>query len=170
MVELFTFFALLTSLAGFATFSAHSAIYCMILSFLFTGIVYYLLSSTYLAMMLFVVYVGAVAMLFVFCVMLLNLSSRPGKAYGTASYYFFIFYFFIFFGVSFFLYYMGATPNYEIINYELPTFAPEDQTWILTSKDHLFTAIIYTGLLPYLVVLGLILFFVTIVVTVLFIS
>jgi NADH-quinone oxidoreductase subunit J len=76
MVEFFTILALLASFGAFGSFSAHTNIYFMILSFLSSGIVYYLLSATYMAIMLFIVYVGAVAMLFVFCVMLLNLSSK----------------------------------------------------------------------------------------------
>jgi NADH:ubiquinone oxidoreductase subunit 6 (subunit J) len=170
MIELFTLLALLASIAGFSTFSAHGAIYCMILSFLFSGIVYYLLTSSYLAMMLFVVYVGAVAMLFVFCVMLLNLSSRPGRAYSTASYYFFIFYAFIFLVACFALYYMGATPSFDVICFEPSSFWPTDESWAPTSKDHFFTSSMYEKFLPYLAVLGIILFFVTVIVTVLFIS
>jgi NADH-quinone oxidoreductase subunit J len=167
MVGIFTFLSFVAALAGFATFSAHAAIYCMILSFLFSGVVYYLLTATYLAMMLFVVYIGAVAMLFVFCVMLLNLSSRPRHTFGTSSYFFLFLYGAIFFVISVGLYGLGALPAFDFFSLDTGVLAGETR-WAPVSKDQLLTQLMYGPLLPVLVVLGLVLFYVTVLVTVLF--
>jgi NADH:ubiquinone oxidoreductase subunit 6 (subunit J) len=168
MVELFTFLSLVTALGGFATFSAHAAIYCMILSFLFSGIVYYLLTSTYLAMMLFVVYVGAVAMLFVFCVMLLNLVSRPRRAFGTASYFFLLLYVLVGFILAVALYSLGAIPDFDFFAVQPSSLIGEHAWGGLSSKDQFLTHAMYGPLLPFLVLNGLLLFFVTVLVTILF--
>jgi NADH:ubiquinone oxidoreductase subunit 6 (subunit J) len=168
MVELFTFLSLVGAIAAFSTFSAHAAIYCMILSFLFSGIVYYLLTATYLAMILFVVYVGAVAMLFVFCVMLLNLVSRPRRTFGTAGYFFFFLYVSIGFVLAAGLYGMGAMTDFAFFTPDL-TLLSGDHSWgALSSKDQFLSHSMYGTFLPFLVVNGLLLFFVTVLVTVLF--
>ena len=171
LVSFFSLLAFVASLVGFASFSAHTAIYSMILTFLFSGIVYYLLTSTYLAIMLFVVYVGAVAMLFVFCVMLLNLSSRPTRAFSTTAYFFLFFYVLGFFVIS-------ASTYVSFGLFNLDFFVPPDflcftsfftePSWSPFSKDQLLTFSIYHHMLPCLMFLGFILFFVTVLVTILF--
>lgn len=171
LVNFFSFLALAASLVGFSSFSAHTAIYSIILTFLFSGIVYYLLASTYLAIMLFVVYVGAVAMLFVFCVMLLNLSSRPMKGFSTTAYFFLFFYILGFFAATVFVY--SGFNLFSLDFFVPPSFIDftsffSDSYWSPVSKDHLLTFSIYHSLLPCLIFLGFILFFVTVLVTVLF--
>lgn len=170
MLNLFSFLAFFAGLCAFSTFSAHTAIYCIILSFLFSGIVYYLLTSTYLAMMLFVVYVGAVAMLFVFCVILLNLSSRASRSFSTSSYFFFFFYVFSFFFISLLSYESVASFSGDFFYIELFTTYVSDPTWAPLSKDQFLTYAMYHSMLPLLLMLGFILFFVTVLVTILFSS
>lgn len=170
MVNVFAFLALFAGLCAFSTFSAHTAIYCMILSFLFSGIVYYLLASTYLAIMLFVVYVGAVAMLFVFCVMLLNLSSRASRVFGTSGYFFFFFYLFSFFVFSVLAYSSVAGFSGDFFSVDFFSVFITDPTWAPVSKDQFLTYSMYHSMLPLLVMLGFILFFVTVLVTILFSS
>jgi NADH:ubiquinone oxidoreductase subunit 6 (subunit J) len=170
MVNFFAFIAFFSGLSAFSTFSAHTAIYCIILSFLFSGIVYYLLASTYLAMMLFVVYVGAVAMLFVFCVILLNLSSRASRAFSTSSYFFFSFYLLSFFLVSLLVYATVAGFSSDFFSVEFISTFATDATWAPISKDQFLTYSMYHAMLPLLLILGFILFFVTVLVTILFSS
>lgn len=168
MISFFSFLAFLASLCAFSTFSAHTAIYCMILSFLFSGIVYYLLTSTYLAMMLFVVYVGAVAMLFVFCVMLLNLSSKVSRSFSTSGYFFLFFYTLIFFVVSFFAYQTVGSFSGDFFSVDLAFGLSNEVAWAPFSKDQFLTYSMFHSMLQFLVMLGFILFFVTVLVTVLF--
>lgn len=170
MLNFFSFLAFFAGLCAFSTFSAHTAIYCMILSFLFSGIVYYLLTSTYLAMMLFIVYVGAVAMLFVFCVILLNLSSRASRSFSTSAYFFFFFYLLSFFFIAFFSYETIAVFNGDFFCIELSATYISDPVWSPVSKDQFLTYTMYHSMLPLLLMLGFILFFVTVLVTVLFSS
>jgi len=139
----------------------------MILCFLFSGIVYYLLSSTYLAMMLFIVYVGAVAILFVFCVILLNLSTKYSKV-SVFSFYAFIPLFLTSFLVAVILFFFGSTGfQSDFFSYDQTVFNMYDHVWSYYSKDQLLTHSIYSSFLPYLIVLGILLFFVTVAVTVL---
>jgi NADH:ubiquinone oxidoreductase subunit 6 (subunit J) len=168
MVNFFALLAFFCSMCAFATFSAHTAIYCMILAFLFSGIVYYLITSTYLAMMLFVVYVGAVAMLFVFCVMLLNLSSRSSRAMSTSAYFFLIAYFVVFFSVSLLFFHYSVTFDLDFFSLDLVTTLAPEVTWAPFSKDQILTYTMYSTMLPLMVMLGFILFFVTVLVTILF--
>jgi NADH:ubiquinone oxidoreductase subunit 6 (subunit J) len=168
MIEFFSFLALFASISAFSTFSAHTAIYCMILSFLFSGIVYYLLTSTYLAMMLFVVYVGAVAMLFVFCVMLLNLSSRASKSFSTTSYFFFFLYVISSFTISVLAFESFFSFNLDFFSFDFITVLNTDVTWSPYSKDQFLTHSMFHVMLPHMLMLGFILFFVTVLVTVLF--
>jgi NADH:ubiquinone oxidoreductase subunit 6 (subunit J) len=167
MVIFFSLLALLSSFGAFASFSAHTNIYFMILCFLFSGIVYYLLLSTYLAIMLFIVYVGAVAMLFVFCVILLNLSTKYAKI-SSFSFYSFIPLFissFLAIVILFFSFSVGFQSDFFI--YDKLVFNFYEHGWVFYSKDQFLTHAIYSGFLPYLVFLGILLFFVTVAVTVL---
>jgi NADH:ubiquinone oxidoreductase subunit 6 (subunit J) len=163
------FFALLAFtfvFASFAAYSSHTATYFMILAFLCTGVEYYLLSATYLSMMLFVVYVGAIAILFVFCVMLLNLSSAETADHGTS----FVHFLYVTpAALAFAVYLIGEYrelgPTSLTVN-KLTTSVILD--WAPFSKDHLLTLGLYTNILPVVVLLGFVLFFVTVLVTVLF--
>lgn len=166
MTTIFALLAFMFVFASFASYSSHTATYFMILAFLCTGIEYYLLSATYLSMMLFVVYVGAIAMLFVFCVMLLNLSSAETSDRGTS------FVHFLYITPAAFAFVIYLLDEYRAL--ESISLLPNILTvwssfaWVPFSKDHLLTAGLYTNILPVIVLLGFVLFFVTVLVTVLF--
>lgn len=152
------FFALLFSVFSMASFSAHSAVYFIILTFLSTGLIYYIIGSTYVSMMLFIVYVGAVAILFIFCVMLLNLKNdikpQPLKFYLYLPILLFLIIGFVYFHI----YYFQLNSNF--IYFDWPAF-----NYNYYSKDHSFLSTFYTMNSPYILIIGVLLFFVTIAVT-----
>lgn len=157
------FFATLSLLFGFvaiSSFTAHASVYFMILSFLSTGILYYLLSSTYISMMLFIVYVGAVAILFVFCVILLSLQSIGNVNYLQYFAYTFVL---IFFTLNV---YKVMAREYEFY-VDFFEFAFADFNFSYFSKDTTFLSTFYTIFTPCIIFLGVLLFFVTVAVTVL---
>jgi len=146
------------SILSMASFSAHSAVYFMILTFLATGLIYYIVGSTYVSMMLFIVYVGAVAMLFIFCVMLLNLRNTLESA--RLKYYAFYPMLFITFCLSVYVYFTYFQLNTSIAYFDWPSF-----NYTYYSKDHMFLSTFYTLNSFYIMIIGLLLFFVTIAVT-----
>lgn len=166
MIVFFAVLAFTFVFASFASYSSHTATYFMILAFLCTGIEYYLLSATYLSMMLFVVYVGAIAMLFVFCVMLLNLSSANTTGRNSA----FIHFLYVTpTAFAFSSYLLGGYQELSLVSSSTGTLVfSHPALWVPFSKDHLLTLGLYTNALPVVVLLGFILFFVTVLVTVLF--
>ena len=167
MAEFFSVLVFFSCFGIFASFSTHLNIYLIILSFLLTGIVYFLLGATYLAMMLFIVYVGAVAILFVFCLILLHLNPNFIKMASPE--------FIAFILMSFFLTFFGFFNYISVVDFQSDFFDFNlqvgsgffEQTWSPYSKDELLTSSMYGSYLPYLVYLGLLLFFVTVAVTVL---
>lgn len=150
--------ALVFSVFSMASFSAHSAVYFMILTFLATGLIYYIIGSTYVSIMLFIVYVGAVAMLFIFCVMLLNLKNavkpQPLKFYVYLPFLLFLVYFFVYFHTYYFQ--LNSSFNY----FDWPAF-----NYNYYSKDHSFLSTFYTMNSSYILIIGILLFFVTVAVT-----
>ncbi len=157
------FFATVSLFFGFvaiSSLSAHTSVYFMIITFLSTGILYYLLSSTYVSMILFIVYVGAVAMLFVFCVMLLSLQSDGFV--GRIQY--FSYTALLVFIVTFIFYFFG--PHY-IFSTDYFTFDLFDFMYTFYTKDTVFLSTFYSFYTPYIVFLGMLLFFVTVSVTIL---
>lgn len=155
--------AFLAGIGSLSVLSAHTAVYFMVLCFLLTGIVYYLMASTYLAMMLFIVYVGAIAILFVFCVILLDFNVRYLASRAFSLSFFIIsvatlFIIFVTFGADFFVVY----PRFIVLSgfSVLPEFAE-------STKDSLFLSAFTTFYIPYYILIGLVLFFVTVAVTVL---
>jgi NADH:ubiquinone oxidoreductase subunit 6 (subunit J) len=155
----FSILALFFSIFSMASFSAHSAVYFMILAFLSTGIVYYVLGSTYVAIMLFIVYVGAVAMLFIFCVMLLNLKNQPFT--NTKRYYFYIPLTVLVFSFSIYSFLQG----YSIFFSDFGSPEWLNFNYGFYSKDHTFLSTFYTLNSFLIMFVGLLLFFVTVVIT-----
>jgi NADH:ubiquinone oxidoreductase subunit 6 (subunit J) len=152
------FLALAFSVFSMASFSAHSAVYFIILSFLSTGLVYYIVGSTYVSIMLFIVYVGAVAMLFIFCVMLLNLKNLIRAEKLKYYLYFPILLLSAFFIVYAHVYYFQLSTAFYYFDW--PAFS-----YNYYSKDHMFLSTFYTMNSAYIMIIGLLLFFVTVAVT-----
>jgi NADH:ubiquinone oxidoreductase subunit 6 (subunit J) len=108
--------------------------------------------------MLFIVYVGAVAMLFIFCVMLLNLKNaikpQPLKFYLYLPVLLFLVFGFVFLHT----YYFQLNSNFSYFDW--PAFS-----YNYYSKDHMFLSTFYTMNAPYILIIGVLLFFVTVAVT-----
>lgn len=160
---LIIFFATLSLFFGFvaiSSFTAHNSVYFMIVTFLFTGILYYLISCTYVSMMLFIVYVGAVAMLFVFCVMLLNLQSEGFV--GQLQYFFYATILVMVTAVLFNFFSLCYSASVDYFSFSLSDFGFNTFT-----KDVVFLSSFYTFYTPYIFFLGVLLFFVTVAATIL---
>lgn len=153
------FFSFLFSIFSMASFSVHSAVYFIILTFLSSGFVYYLLGSTYLSMILFIVYVGAVAILFIFCIMLLNLRTEQGSTY-TFRYYIYSSFIFFSFLVGVYFYFTFFTFNFYFIHFDWIGF-----DYSFYSKDYSFLSTFFTFYSSYILCVGILLFFVTVAVT-----
>ncbi len=159
LLSFFSFITVLFAVFSMASFSAHNAVYFMILSFLTTGFIYYIIGSTYVSMILFIVYVGAVAMLFVFCVMLLNLKNTL-QSDSLRYYLYYPLICLIIFSMAYF-YTVFYQPTIDWITfYDFPNFNYQN-----TTKDHTFLSTFYTVNLFYITILGFLLFFVTVAVT-----
>lgn len=152
------FLALIFSVFSMASFSAHSAVYFIILTFLSTGLLYYIIGSTYVSIMLFIVYVGAVAMLFIFCVMLLNLKNSLRGPNFKFYVYFPIIISLLFATLYFQTFYFQL--NSDFFYFDWPAFS-----YNYYSKDTAFLSTFYTLNSPYIFIVGLLLFFVTVAVT-----
>jgi NADH:ubiquinone oxidoreductase subunit 6 (subunit J) len=150
--------ALIFSVLSMASFSAHGAVYFIILAFLSTGLLYYIIGSTYVAIILFIVYVGAVAMLFIFCVILLNLQYNKSEI-GLRYYLVFPLLAAAAFGAWYIFCTFFQVTTLDIFH-EWPSFS-----YSLYSKDHMFLSTFYTLNSFYVILIGLLLFFVTVAVT-----
>jgi NADH-quinone oxidoreductase subunit J len=153
-----SFLALVFSIFSMASFSAHSAVYFIILTFLASGLVYYIVGSTYVSIMLFIVYVGAVAMLFIFCVILLDL--RNNLFGSKLKYYTYYPLLFLSILISFYVYFYFFQVNSFVVYFDWPSFE-----YYFYSKDHSFLSTFYTLHAFYVIIIGLLLFFVTVIVT-----
>jgi NADH-quinone oxidoreductase subunit J len=153
-----SFLAFVFSIFSMASFSAHSAVYFMILTFLATGLVYYIIGSTYVSMILFIVYVGAVAILFIFCVILLELKNNLFDS--KFKYYAYYPLLFISIIVSFYIYFEFFQLNVSMTYFDWPSF-----DYNFYSKDYSFLSTFYTLHSFYVITIGLLLFFVTVIVT-----
>lgn len=160
LVNLFATFSLLFGFVAISSLSAHASVYFMIITFLSTGILYYLLSCTYVSIILFIVYVGAVAMLFVFCVMLLSLQSEGFV--GSLQYvsYTVVLVFIVIALFDFFFPYYVFSNEYFIFHFF-------DFSFTFSTKDVIFLGSFYSLYTSYIFFLGVLLFFVTIAVTLL---
>jgi NADH:ubiquinone oxidoreductase subunit 6 (subunit J) len=152
MVFMFSIFSL-------TSFFVHTAVYFIILTFLASGLIYYIVGSTYVSIMLFIVYVGAVAILFIFCVMLLNLQSDI-SSFQRIRYYAYIPFYIVSIVLAFFIYLFFFQNNTLIFYFDWPTFY-----YSFYSKDHVFLSSFFTIFSFYIVIIGLILFAVTVFVT-----
>lgn len=150
--------ALIFSVLSMASFSAHSAVYYIILTFLCSGLIYYILGSTYVSIMLFIVYVGAVAILFIFCVMLLNL--RNDISTVNFRYYAYLPILLVSLLAAFYFYSEVFQLNMTLGYFDWPAFH-----YSFYSKDHMFLSTFYTLNSFYIMLIGLLLFFVTVAVT-----
>ncbi len=77
---LFSFFVILSSIG---VITSKNPVYCvlyLILAFINSSILFLFLNAEFLAMLLIVVYVGAVAVLFLFVVMMLNITQEENKS------------------------------------------------------------------------------------------
>lgn len=152
------FLALIFSVFSMASFSAHSAVYFMILTFLSSGLLFYIVGSTYVSIILFIVYVGAVAMLFIFCVILLNLKNSLSQT-GVKFYVYFPILIFLLAAVLY------AQINYFQINSDFVYFDWPAFNYSYYSKDTSFLSTFYTLHSQYIFIVGMLLFFVTVAVT-----
>lgn len=159
LLSLFSFITVLFAVFSMASFSAHNAVYFIILSFLTTGFIYYIIGSTYVSIILFIVYVGAVAMLFIFCVILLNLKNSVQNSGIRYYVYYPLTFSIIFFSLYFYTLYYQPSADWYIFN-DFPEFY-----FTQHSKDHAFLSTFYTTNLFYVLILGFLLFFVTVAVT-----
>jgi NADH:ubiquinone oxidoreductase subunit 6 (subunit J) len=151
--------AFMFCILSLTSFFVHTAVYFMILTFLSSGLIYYIVGSTYVSMMLFIVYVGAVAILFIFCVILLNLQSNI-SSFQKLRYYSYIPFYIISIFISFFLYFFFFQTNTLVFYFDWPTFY-----YSFYSKDHVFLSTFFTIFSFYIAIIGLILFAVTLFVT-----
>jgi NADH:ubiquinone oxidoreductase subunit 6 (subunit J) len=151
--------AFIFSIFSLTSFFVHTAVYFIILTFLTSGLIYYIVGSTYVSIMLFIVYVGAVAILFIFCVMLLNLQSDVSSI-QRIRYYAYIPFFILSIFIAFFVYLFFFQTNTLVFYFDWPTFY-----YSFYSKDHVFLSSFFTVFSFYIVIIGLILFAVTVFVT-----
>jgi NADH:ubiquinone oxidoreductase subunit 6 (subunit J) len=152
------FLALIFSVFSMASFSAHSAVYFIILTFLSTGLIYYIIGSTYVSIMLFIVYVGAVAILFIFCVILLNLKNTI-RSHSVKFYLYLPILLILVLGFLYFhTFYFQINSNFTYFDW--PAFS-----YNYYSKDHSFLSTFYTLNSSYVFIVGILLFFVTVAVT-----
>lgn len=152
------FLTLIFSVFSMASFSAHSAVYFMILTFLSSGLLFYIVGSTYVSIILFIVYVGAVAMLFIFCVILLNLKNSLSEA-RLKFYFYFPILLFLLIAVLY------AQINYFQVNSDFVYFDWPAFNYNYYSKDTSFLSTFYTLHSQYIFIIGMLLFFVTVAVT-----
>jgi NADH-quinone oxidoreductase subunit J len=159
LTNFFVFLALISGFGSIGAFSPHTAVYFIILCFLATGVVFYLFSSTYISMMLFIVYVGAIAMLFIFCIILLNLEVR--NVQSRFHYYVFPILFSSFFIATF--YFFNSVFIYDNDFFFLHCFVYED--WNPYTKDNYLLYTFYSFYIFQLIFLAFVLFFVTVAAT-----
>ena len=76
---LFSFIIILSSIGVISTKNPVYAVLFLILAFINSSILFLFLNAEFLAMLLIVVYVGAVAVLFLFVVMMLNINNEENK-------------------------------------------------------------------------------------------
>ena len=77
---LFSFIIILCSIGVISTKNPVYAVLFLILAFINSSILFLFLNAEFLAMLLIVVYVGAVAVLFLFVVMMLNINNEEKKS------------------------------------------------------------------------------------------
>ena len=77
---LFSFIIILSSIGVISTKNPVYAVLFLILAFINSSILFLFLNAEFLAMLLIVVYVGAVAVLFLFVVMMLNINNEEKKS------------------------------------------------------------------------------------------
>ena len=76
---LFSFIIIISSIGVISTKNPVYAVLFLILAFINAAILFLFLNAEFLAMLLIVVYVGAVAVLFLFVVMMLNINNEENK-------------------------------------------------------------------------------------------
>jgi NADH-quinone oxidoreductase subunit J len=84
---LFTGFGLFTILCAVGVVFSRQAVYsafCLILSFFGLSAIYLLWGATFIAMIQVLIYTGAIVVLFVFVVMLLDLGKATGPSWGNS--------------------------------------------------------------------------------------
>lgn len=82
---LFSFIAIISSIAVISSKNTVHAVFFLILDFVSISCLFIMMGAEYLGMLTLIVYVGAVAVLFLFVVMMLNVNFRELKA-GFLSY------------------------------------------------------------------------------------
>jgi NADH:ubiquinone oxidoreductase subunit 6 (subunit J) len=158
ITNFFIFLALVSGFGSIGAFSPHTAVYFIILCFLATGVVFYMFSCTYISMMLFIVYVGAIAMLFVFCIILLNLDSK--SLHSRFHYYIFPVIFASFFMAIFFMFNSSFVYDNDFFFY-----SSQELDFGYFTKDSILLYSFYSFFIFHLIFLGFILFFVTVATT-----
>jgi NADH:ubiquinone oxidoreductase subunit 6 (subunit J) len=161
-----SFFSIICAIVSLSTFNPQTAVYFIMLFFISSGIIFYVLSSVFLSMMLFVVYVGAIAILFLFTVMLMQSTHQYSFSTSLTKYY--VFPFFLIF--SFFATYILFRDFFFFFDSpEFSFFSPYDleSNFLFYSKDTMFLYSFYSFFSYYLVLLGVILFIITLAVTLL---
>ncbi len=167
------FFILLFSLLVFTTTIPSFAVFAIILFFLTCSFFLYNLGFSFLALILLIVYVGAVAMLFIFCTMLFE-RNTPIKSY------FFYRHFVIYTCLFFFLYILLDLIS-PLFFYRFSTQFQDDAWYDANDNSHnfgfekfdfieVFASFFFTtdlGLF-YTTIIGFFLFFFTIAVTYIF--
>jgi NADH:ubiquinone oxidoreductase subunit 6 (subunit J) len=154
--------AFISAVLSMASFSVHSAVYLMLITFTFSSTLYFIVSSTYVSMTLLIIYVNAVSILFIFLVNLLNF--RTNIPNQKVRFFFFPLMFLFFLSFVVFTYFsffdfnsvLGVTTSWSSFEY------------LTYTKNHAFVSTFFTIFSQYVIVIGLLLFFVTVVVTALF--
>ena len=85
---LFYIFSLFVILSSIGVITSKNPVYCvlyLILAFINSAILFLFLNAEFLAMLLIVVYVGAVAVLFLFVVMMLNVAQQKNQWFNSES-------------------------------------------------------------------------------------
>lgn len=162
------FFAILTFVTPIPSF----AIFFIILFFFSSAYIMHLLGASFLAMIILIVYVGAIAILFVFCVILFERTPVYSnyfyyRAILLCSFLLSIFYFFINFFILKF-------DNFKAVKYT-PYFTPKNKLWPTNQFDTYSVPIDFTFLdafasfffitnqgLFYILMIGFFLFFFTV--------
>ena len=83
---LFYIFSLFVILSSIGVITSKNPVYCvlyLILAFINSAILFLFLNAEFLAMLLIVVYVGAVAVLFLFVVMMLNVAQQKNQWFAS---------------------------------------------------------------------------------------
>ena len=140
---LFYVFALLALSSAVAVISVRNsvhAVFFLIFTFFNTAAIFILLGAEFLAMALVIVYVGAVAVLFLFVVMMLNVGLMNIKQYVAKHRYFLFTMCTLFAAELIYVIYNSITAKTEVIQAKIPMNSDE-----VVTNTHQLGMVLYTN-------------------------